>query len=30
MDDNWGGHRYTKALLDSGYYKDDEVRTYHN
>ena len=29
MDDNWGGHKYTKSLLDSGYYKGDEVWEYH-
>jgi len=25
MDPNWGGAEYTKALVDSGYYKDNEV-----
>lgn len=25
MDPNWGGHGYTQALVDSGYYKGDEV-----
>jgi len=25
MDDNWGGNHYTKGLLKSGYYKDDQI-----
>ncbi len=25
MDPNWGGTSYTQALVDSGYYKDNEV-----
>jgi hypothetical protein len=25
MDTNWGGHKYTQGLVDSGYYKDNEV-----
>jgi hypothetical protein len=25
MDANWGGQAYTKKLVDSGYYKEDEV-----
>lgn len=25
MDDNWGGAAYTDALIDAGYYKDNEV-----
>jgi len=25
MDHNWGGHEYTQSLIDSGYYKDNEV-----
>jgi hypothetical protein len=25
MEPNWGGPEYTKALVDSGYYKDNEV-----
>ncbi len=25
MDPNWGGHEYTQSLIDSGYYKDNEV-----
>ena len=25
MDDNWGGADYTQALVDTGYYKGDEV-----
>jgi hypothetical protein len=25
MDPNWGGTKYTQALVDSGYYKDNEV-----
>ena len=29
MDDNWGGHQYTKSMLDSGYFKDDEVWEWH-
>lgn len=28
MDDNWGGANYTQALVDSGYYKGDEVSIY--
>jgi len=26
MDVNWGGRIYTQKLVDSGYYKDDEVK----
>jgi len=26
MDHNWGGKKYTQSLIDSGYYKDNEVR----
>jgi hypothetical protein len=26
MDPNWGGAEYTKALVDSGYYKDNDVQ----
>lgn len=26
MDDNWGGMNYTQELVDSGFYKDNEVR----
>lgn len=29
MDDNWGGHRYTQKMLDSGYYREDEVWAWH-
>ena len=25
MDPNWGGTKYTQALVDAGYYKDNEV-----
>lgn len=25
MDDSWGGQAYTQALVDAGYYKDEEV-----
>jgi hypothetical protein len=25
MDHNWGGPKYTQALVDTGYYKDNEV-----
>lgn len=25
MDTNWGGPKYTQALVDAGYYKDNEV-----
>jgi len=25
MDPNWGGAEYTEHLVDSGYYKDNEV-----
>jgi hypothetical protein len=25
MDPNWGGSGYTQALVDKGYYKDNEV-----
>lgn len=25
MDPNWGGPKYTQALVDAGYYKDNEV-----
>jgi hypothetical protein len=28
MDPNWGGPEYTQALVDTGYYKDDEVNIY--
>lgn len=28
MDDNWGGATYTQSLVDSGYYKDNEVYMY--
>ena len=28
MDPNWGGTGYTQALVDSGYYKDNEVNIY--
>lgn len=28
MDPNWGGAKYTDALVDSGYYKDNEVSLY--
>jgi hypothetical protein len=28
MDPNWGGAKYTDALLDAGYYKDNEVSIY--
>ena len=28
MDTNWGGAKYTDALIDSGYYKDNEVSLY--
>lgn len=26
MDDNWGGETYTQSLVDSGYYKDNNVQ----
>jgi hypothetical protein len=26
MDPNWGGHKYTQRLIDSGFYKDDNVK----
>lgn len=26
MDHNWGGKKYTQALIDSGFYKENEVR----
>lgn len=26
MDPNWGGPKFTQKLVDSGYYKDDEVK----
>ena len=25
MDPNWGGQKYTQALVDAGYYKENEV-----
>jgi hypothetical protein len=25
MDDNWGGAKFTQALVDRGYYADNEV-----
>jgi len=28
MDTNWGGAKYTQALVDKGYYKDNEVAVY--
>lgn len=28
MDPNWGGDKYTQALIDAGYYKGDEVSIY--
>uniref|UniRef100_A0A6C0LDL5 Uncharacterized protein n=1 Tax=viral metagenome TaxID=1070528 RepID=A0A6C0LDL5_9ZZZZ len=28
MDDNWGGERYTKSLVDAGYYEGNEVSIY--
>ena len=28
MDTNWGGAKYTQALVDKGYYKDNEVAIY--
>lgn len=28
MDDKWGGQAYTQALVDKGYYKDNEVNIY--
>ena len=28
MDDNWGGQRYTKGLVDAGYYEGNEVNLY--
>jgi len=28
MDPNWGGNSYTQALVDSGYYKANEVNIY--
>lgn len=28
MDENWGGAQYTKALVDTGYYKGNEVSLY--
>ena len=28
MDPNWGGSKYTDALVDAGYYKDNEVDIY--
>jgi len=28
MDENWGGAAYTQSLVDSGYYKDNEVDIY--
>jgi hypothetical protein len=27
MDTNWGGHEFTDKLIDSGYYKNNEVKT---
>ena len=26
MDSNWGGRKYTQRLIDSGFYKDDNVK----
>jgi len=26
MDINWGGRQYTQSLIDTGYYKEDEVK----
>jgi len=26
MDANWGGRKYTQSLIDSGFYKDDNVK----
>lgn len=28
MDPNWGGTKYTQALVDAGYYKENEVNIY--
>lgn len=28
MDPNWGGSKYTQQLVDTGYYKDNEVQIY--
>ena len=28
MDPNWGGSKYTDALVEAGYYKDNEVNIY--
>lgn len=28
MDPNWGGHDYTKGLVEGGYYKDNEIHYY--
>jgi hypothetical protein len=28
MDTNWGGNKFTQSLVDSGYYKDNEVSLY--
>jgi len=28
MDDNWGGPRYTKGLVDAGFYEGNEVNIY--
>ena len=28
MDPNWGGTEYTDALVDAGYYKDNEVNIF--
>lgn len=28
MDDNWGGPRYTKSLVDAGYYEGNEVNLF--
>ena len=28
MDPNWGGAKYTDALVSAGYYKDNEVSIY--
>ena len=28
MDPNWGGHDYTKSLVEGGYYKDNEIHYY--
>jgi hypothetical protein len=28
MDPNWGGHDHTQGLIDTGFYKDNEVYHY--